>query len=283
MTTTTATDRPTRPTATSAVARFRDLLAAEWIKLWSLRSTWGSLALIMLAMVGFSAWASLADYRNWPYYSAAQRTLLDPLRDAFPQQSQMFVVLAAASIGVIAIAGEYGTGLIRTTFAAVPARHAVASAKIIVVTGVMSLLGVVGALSAFAVSQWILSGRHADVALGDPGVPRAIAASALLAPLCALIGLGLGAVIRHTAPAIVTAVTVLLLLPTAFDERRGWTALVRHAMPVPAWARLIETLEAPAWAVSKHPATVGGSWTTYAAWSAIAALVTVLAVHRRDP
>lgn len=277
------TDLFRRPPATEEPARFRDLLAAEWIKLWSLRSTWGSLALILLSVVGFSVHASLATYRDWLRWPPEQRALLNPLWDAFPQQAQMFVVLAASSIGAIAIGGEYATGLIRTTFAAVPARRAVISAKIIVVTGVMSVLGLLGAAAAFGVSQAILSGRDAGMSVGEPGALRGIVASGLLSPVCALAGMGFAALIRHTAPAIVTAATVLLLLPTAVDEDERWTALLRHAMPVPAWDRLIETGEPPPWVTVAHRATVTGAWTTYAAWTLIAALVTVLAVHRRDP
>jgi ABC-2 type transport system permease protein len=274
---------PTRPSVTEPRARFRDLLAAEWIKLWSLRSTYGSLALILLAMVGFAIYAALADYTNWPSYSADQRALFDPLGDAFPQEAQMFVVLAASSVSAIAIGGEYASGLIRTTFAAVPARHAVVSAKLVVVTAVMTVLGVVGAATAFGVSQAILSGRHAGWSVGDPGVPRAIAASALLVPVSALIGMGFGALIRYTAPAIVTATSVLLLLPTAVDDDRRFTAYLRHAMPVPAWQRLIETQDPPPWVNVHYPAAIGGAWLTYAAWSLVAAIVAVLVVRRREP
>ncbi|MFC5922555.1 hypothetical protein [Micromonospora vulcania] len=280
---TTVTDLPVRAPAVVPRARYRDLLAAEWIKFWSLRSSWGSLLLILLAMVGFSVYASLADYRNWPSYPADRRALVNPFWDAFPDEAQLFVVLAAGSIGVIAIGGEYATGLIRTTFAVVPARRAVISAKIVVVTGVMTVLGVIGASAAFAASQAILSGRYGAVQLDDPGVLRAIAATALLTPLCTLIGLALGAVVRHTAPAIVTAASVLLLLPTAVDEDERWTALLRHAMPMPAWQRLIETTAPPAWAVTPYPATVAGAWTTYAAWAAICAVLTILATNHRDP
>lgn len=280
---TTVTDLPVRASAVVPRARFRDLLAAEWIKFWSLRSTWGSLGLILLAMVGFSIYASLADYRNWPSYTAERRALVNPFWDAFPDEAQMFVVLAGGSIGVIAIGGEFATGLIRTTFAAVPARRAVIAAKVIVVTGVMTVLGAVGASAAFAVSQAILSGRYGAVEIGDPGVLRAIAASALLTPLCTLVGLALGALIRHTAPAIVTAATVLLLLPTMVDEDQRWTALLRHAMPMPAWQRLIETTPPPAWGMVPHPATVTGAWTTYAAWATVTALIAILASHHRDP
>ncbi|GAB3862067.1 hypothetical protein GCM10029963_67620 [Micromonospora andamanensis] len=195
----------------------------------------------------------------------------------------MFVVLAASGVGAVAIGGEYASGLLRTTFAAVPRRHAVAAAKLTVLTGVLTLLGALGAAAAFAVSQAILADVGANMSVGDPGALRGIAASALLVPLCALVGMALAALIRHTAPAIVTAATVLLLLPTAVNEDERWSALLRHAMLVPAWQRLRDPNGPPPWLTDIHAATVSGAWTTYAAWAVLAALLTALALHHRTP
>ncbi|BCJ61155.1 ABC transporter permease [Micromonospora endophytica] len=280
---TTVTPPATTPTRTTQPARFRDLLAAEWIKLWSLRSTWGAFALILLAMVGLAIHAALVTHAGWPDWSAERRAVRSPLWDAFPTQAQMFVVLAASGVGAVAIGGEYASGLLRTTFAAVPRRGAVAAAKLTVLTGVLTLLGVLGAAAAFAASQAILADVGAAMSVGDPGALRGIAASALLVPLCALIGMALAALIRHTAPAIVTAATVLLLLPTAVNEDERWTALLRHAMPVPAWQRLIEPTGPPPWTNELYPATVSGAWTTYATWTVATALIIVFALHRREP
>ncbi|BCL12972.1 ABC transporter permease [Micromonospora sagamiensis] len=271
-----------RPAPATAPARFRDLVAAEWVKLWSLRSTWGALGLILLATVGFAVYASLDTRRQWADWPADRRDLLNPLWDAFPQQAQLFVVLAASSVGAVAVGGEYASGLFRTTFAAVPARGSVAAAKLVVLTAATTVLGMLGSAIAFAVSQAILSGRG-GISVGEPGALRAIGASALLVPLCTLVGTGLGALVRHTAPAIVTAATVLLLLPTAIDDDRRLTALIRHAMPVPAWQRLLEQGDPPPWADVAHRATVGGAWATYAGWALLAALVTVVVVRRREP
>lgn len=123
-------------------------------------------------------------------------------------------MLAAGSVGAISIVGEYATGLIRTTFAAVPARRAVVVAKVTVVTAVTGAVGVVSATTAFAVSAAVLSGWQADIAATSPDAVRGIAASALLVPVCALVGMGIGALVRHTAPAVVTTTVVLLLPPT---------------------------------------------------------------------
>ncbi|HEX8347060.1 MAG TPA: hypothetical protein VF657_20325 [Actinoplanes sp.] len=264
-------------------ARFHDLLAAEWIKLWSLRSTYGSLTVIMLAAIGFSANGALADHRNWPTYSADRRALFNPLRDAFPEQAYLFIMLAAGSVGAIAIVGEYATGLIRTTFAAVPHRRSVVTAKIILLTTVMFVVGVIAAATSFGVSQAILSGRQAGFSIGSPGALQALVASALLVPISALVGMGIGALVRHAAPTIVTTATVLLLLPTAFGDDSRWQAAINHALPLTAWQYLIDVRPAPAWVHIPYPPTTSGSWTVYAVWPLVAMIVAVVVVHRRDP
>ncbi|MFV2101480.1 hypothetical protein [Micromonospora sp. LOL_024] len=272
----------TRPDP-QTTAHYRHLLAAEWIKLWSLRSTWGAFALILLAMVGLAIHAALATHAGWPVLPTEVRAARSPLWDAFPTEAQMFVVLAASGVGAVAVGGEYASGLMRTTFAAVPRRYAVAAAKLTVLTGVMTLLGLLGAAAAFTVSQVILADVDAGMSVGDPGALRGIAASALLVPLCALVGMALAALIRHTAPAIVTAATVLLLLPTAVNDDERWSALLRQAMPVPAWQRLVEPGAPPPWLTDVHPATVSGAWTTYALWASAATILTLLALNHRTP
>lgn len=263
--------------------RFRDLLAAEWTKLWSLRSTYGSLALIMMSAICFSLNAALADHRNWPSYDADRRALFYPLRDAFPQQAYLFIMLAAGSIGAITIVGEYSTGLIRVTFAAVPARRAVLTAKIAVLFAVTTVIGAIAAGTSFGLSQAVLSGRQAGYSVTSPGALPAMAASVLLVPLCALVGMGIGAVIRHTAPTIVTTAVTLLLLPTAFDDHSKWPAAINHALPLSAWEHLIDTRPAPTWAQTPYPATTPGSWIVYATWPMVASIVAAVIVRRREP
>ncbi|MFG1900444.1 ABC transporter permease [Micromonospora carbonacea] len=265
----------------SGRARFTDLLAAEWIKLWSLRSTYGSLAVIVVSAMLFSVRAALADRRNWPSYSAEHRAALDPIYDAFPAEGWLFVMLAAGSVGAVMIAGEYASGQIRTTFAAVPARRGVAAAKVIVLAAVMTVVGTVTAGSAFWISQAILADLPAGASIADPGALRAIAGSALLVPVCALTGLGIGALVRYSAPAIVTTTAVLLLLPLAFDMRHRWTAALHNALPWAAWERLVGMVPFPNF--EGYPPTVGGAWAVFAAWPVVAALVTMAVVHHREP
>src|SRR5581483_10718453 len=133
-------------------ARFRDLLAAEWLKFWSLRSSpWGLLAgaLAVLGLNGGQAWD------HWRYWRQAgespARFIADglPLQDAFTTNAGIVMMIAAAAIGTLAITGEYGTGLIRTTFTAVPARRSVLAAKVAVLTVIMTGFGAVVAAASF--------------------------------------------------------------------------------------------------------------------------------------
>lgn len=280
---TTAAATPLR--AADPRPRFTDLLAAEWIKLRSLRSTYWALGASAFAIVAFNANAARTD--GYPVHTATQRAehVEMALRDAFNPGAAMIMVLAVASVGAITVVGEYATGLIRTTFAAVPARRSVMTAKIAVVTAVMTVYGAVVAAASFAATQAILSGRGADVPLSHPGALRVVVASALLAPVAALAGMGLGALIRHSATTMVLISGILLLLPSFITDRYRWTAAIRNALPFNAWSRLVDM----AYGHNTHmlfprhyPHTLTGSWIVYGGWALVSAVVAVAVVDRRD-
>ncbi|MFD9353441.1 ABC transporter permease subunit [Streptomyces sp. NPDC060031] len=277
----------TRPPSATPVAeppaRFRDLLASEWIKMRSLRSTPWTLAFTALFVIGSSAVASLADLNN------LGRSRPDALQtpeflcfDAYPAAGYMTLMLLAGSIGAVTIVSEYSSGLIRTTTVAVPARHPVVLAKAGVVAAVWTVVGAIISTGAFLVSQAILSERHAGVPLTHPGVARAMVASALVAPVCALVGLGLGVLIRHTAAAIVATLFTLLMLPTLFSQSKQWSADVHHMMVVGAWKRLVQSWGEIPGGSPVRDATVSGSWCAYALWPLIAIALAVVVVRRRD-
>lgn len=271
-----------RTRAAAPRARFTDLVAAEWIKLWSLRSTPWTLGLATLFVVGAAALAAKADYDNFPFYDAeAQREHMFSLGDAFPQEGYLTLMLVAASLGALTVVSEYGSGLIRTTTAAVPARGAVVLAKAVVTAAVWSVTGVLVAGGSFAVSQAILAGRDAAVSVTDPVSLRAIAASALLAPVCALIGLCLGVLIRHAATTMVTVAFLLLMLPAMFSADKRWSAELSHLMPGIAWGRLVTDWMPPP-RPDYFPATVTESWLVLAAWPIVLLIPALLTIRRRD-
>ncbi|GAB1689687.1 ABC transporter permease [Krasilnikovia sp. M28-CT-15] len=257
-----ATARNATRQAAEPGARFIDLISAEWMKLWSLRSTVWVLLLSALGVVAANVNAAYADYRNFPDYDATTQAAFAPgwaAWDAFISLAATLVILAMSSLGAISIVGEYTSGLNRTTFAAVPSRGAVMTAKIVVIGFVTTVFGVLVASLSFWATQAILSGRHAGISIGEPGALRLVAGSALLAPLSALIGMGLGALIRTTAATLVTATLGLVILPMALNDDKYWAAVFAHTMPRVAWGRLteLEPGSGPA-TLSHYPWTVGG-------------------------
>ncbi|MFC9674252.1 ABC transporter permease [Streptomyces sp. NPDC056949] len=262
-------------------ARFPDLVAAEWIKVRSLRSTPWVIVLVTLVVTGVAAARALADYNNFPSYDAlTQRDHPFSLGDAFPAEAYLTLMLAAVAVGAIATVSEYGSGLIRTTTVAVPARGAVVLAKAVVQAVLWTVVGALVALCSFLVSQAILGGRDAAIPISDPDALRAFAASALLGPVCALVGLGLGVLIRHSATTVVAGSFVLLLLPVFFSSRKPLSAAFANAMVRNAWQRLAQIYGTPAEAY--NGATVAGSWTVYALWPLVALVLALVVVRRRD-
>ncbi|WUS99046.1 ABC transporter permease subunit [Streptomyces sp. NBC_00708] len=266
-------------------ARFTDLIAAEWLKTWSLRSTPWLYALGALAVVAFNAGTAYDHYKYWYQYDRGSQEFFVTHRlalvDTFTDNAALVLVLALAAIGAVSVTGEYGTGLIRTTFTAVPARRSVMAAKVLVLAAVSAAFGVLVAAASFASTQAILSGRGASVALGDPGTLQVLAASALLAPVAALAGLALGTVIRHTGASVMACVVVLLLLPMVLSDRRHVTAVFRHTLPFSAWDRLTGgALPQPP--PELFPWAEADAWTVYVLWALAAGAVAVCAVHRRD-
>ncbi|WP_327357187.1 ABC transporter permease [Streptomyces sp. NBC_01304] len=266
-------------------ARFRDLLAAEWIKLWSLRSTYWVLFVGALVVIGINVNSALSNadlLANQPAVNPRDPGMrIDPMGPAFVEPAYQILMLIAGSVGAISVFGEYTSGLIRTTFTAVPARRPVVAAKIVVVTVVTLVLGTVVAAASFGVTQSIL-GEYGGRSLGDPGSLRAVAGSALLAPVCAVVGMALGALIRHATGTVVAVVAALLLLPALFGgETYRWVAEIGNAMPLSAWFALIQG-PTSTWDLGRYQTSVTEAWIVFAAWPLVAGLVAVFVVDRRD-
>ena len=142
--------------------------------------------------------------------------------------------------------------------------------------GVTLVAGELVAFACFALVQAVLSGRHLSVSLSHPGVPGAVLATGLLLFVVATMGVGLGAIVRHTAGGIAALVgliflpAILALLPAPWGGRVGRFTLLEAAHQVTAL----------------HPATnlfaPALSLLVLLAWPAFTLLVAALLITRRD-
>jgi len=256
-------------------ARARDVLAAEWIKLRSVRSTYLTLLFAAVAAVGVGYLVTRSQATHWATMTAQARATFDPVSDSFTGLG--LAQLAFGVIGVLAISSEYTTGLIRTTFAAAPRRRAVITAKAAVVGALTLAAGQLIAFATFLAGQQALSTGHLNMTLAHPGALRGVLAAGFYLAMMAWVGLGLGAVIRHTAGAITAMVGVVFLLPT-----------IIHALPAPWDTRIGRlTLDGAAQQmIAQHPHagyySAGTSFLIVAAYAAVAITAAALVITRRD-
>ena len=193
--------------------RFRAVAQMEWQKLRTVRSTWYIVAVFAAAMIGLAMLA--AGQENYTRMSAAARASFDPTYDAFlglvPGQ------LLLGTLGVLAITTEFSSGMIRATFAAAPRRPLVLAAKAAVLGAVTLAAGEISAFAAFYAGQAMLKAPAPHATLAQPGVLRAAAMAGAYPALIALISLGIGAIIRHTAGAICALAGLVFVLPLMFS------------------------------------------------------------------
>jgi hypothetical protein len=124
-----------------------------------------------------------------------------------------FGVLAIGVLGVLLIAGEYTTGMIRSTMAAVPRRLPVLWGKTGVYALVTFVLALPAAFIAFFAGQAILSGKHIQIAFSAPGVPGALIGAAGYLTLVGLFAMGIGAILRNSAAGIATFAGIMFVVP----------------------------------------------------------------------
>jgi hypothetical protein len=176
----------------------------EWRKLRSVRSTWWTLAVFAAGMVSI---AIVVGFKT-PAHPGLD---YDPTEDG--AAGLAIGQLVMGTLGVLALSTEFTSGSIRATFAAVPRRGWVLAAKALVLTAMVLGAGEVLAFVSFAAQQAAVPHGYLHATLGQPGVLRAVLMGGAYPALIALIGLGLAALIRHTAGAISAIVGVVFVLP----------------------------------------------------------------------
>jgi ABC-2 type transport system permease protein len=185
---------------------FRHVATMEWIKLRSMRSTFWLLVIAAVAMVGIGV-AVLSVYRSHVPRPGAAQMVNDGLIGVVLGQ------LLVGFLGILIMTTEYSSGMIRATLAAVPNRRLVLAAKAAVFGAVGFLFGEAVSFATFFASQAALSGSPVPrSALTDPGVARTVALTGGYLGLIGLIGLGLGAILRHPG-ATVGALFGILFVP----------------------------------------------------------------------
>jgi ABC-2 type transport system permease protein len=194
----------------------RRVIAAEWLKLRTVRSWLIMIVAGAVLLVAFGALAAaVASGAVTPEGPGGQGGppgfgSSDPTSTSLAGVT--LAQLIVGILGVLFISNEYANGMIRSTFAAVPRRLPVLWAKAIVIAGVLAVVMVIASLAAFVIGQLIL-GDGQSTTLAADGVLRAVVGSGLYLAGIGVIGVAIGAMMRNTAGAISVVVAGLLIVP----------------------------------------------------------------------
>ncbi len=246
------------PPGVSTATLFRRAAMAETTRLLTVRSTWWSLlagAGLML-FIGGVAGSSHQGGDPAPIWNAAQTAMV-------PGQFLFLLVV------LFLIAGEYGTGAIRSTLQWTPRRGVVLTARTLVpVTFAAAAAVVVSAMTDLV--AWIFLGQAAEVVLGD--IARSLGRIALVAGFGASLTVGLGLFLRSTAGTLAAIFLLMLILPiTLGNTGVEWLVAISDRLPGRAVVSMLVVHDSALTASSI--ATVILTWTTAAViaggWSLI--------------
>jgi ABC-2 type transport system permease protein len=272
MTSTTATRESAAPGIRLTQAR---VIASEWVKLRSLRSTTYTLAAAAAIVIGLGLLFCSFYVARWGLLTAADRASLDPVEVSL--RGVVLAQLAIGTLGILLITGEYATGMIRATVSAVPRRLPVLWAKLAVFAVVATVICVAATSTVFLSGQAIFSIKHAGASLADPGVLRVVIGAGLYLGLTGLLGMALGFIVRSTAGAITILFGILLILPVLADILPSdWARHIVPYLPSVAGQAIMQLRPSP---YSLAP------WTGFAllaGYTAAAVVAAAVLLRRRD-
>ncbi|UFU05362.1 ABC transporter permease subunit [Ruania halotolerans] len=213
------------PISASARARpgvtFARVLAAEWTKLLSLRSTvWTAVGTIVAAAL--LAYALGLFVRPGDAQSGASLIV----------SGYLLAQLGTLVLGVQVGTGEYSTGTFKATFTAIPRRVPVLVAQVVVT--IIAALGTAAAalVASFLVTIGLRAGHGLTVDLTDGETVRLMSGFAVYLTGVALVGLGIGALLRRPSAALVSGVMVLIVIDHLLAVNPGLiTDTVRALLP----------------------------------------------------
>jgi ABC-2 type transport system permease protein len=253
-------------------------LRAEWIKLRTVASTgW---LLLACAAVTIAVSSAVVAVEKCSSASCAVDTTKVSLSGVQAGQA------AVAILAVIVIGGEYGTGMIRTTLAAVPRRSVMLGAKAAAVSLVTAAAGIVAVLGSLLAGRIFLPGNGFTAAHGFPPLSvadgptlRAATGSVLYLVLVALLSLGVAVAVRETAVAVAIVLGLMYVLPAVISLvlDPAWQHRVLRVAPMSAGLSIQSTTN-----LGKLPIGPWPGMGVLAAWTAAALLIGWLLLRLRD-
>jgi ABC-2 type transport system permease protein len=214
-----------------------NVLTSEWTKIRSVRSTYWTLFSAAATTIGLSAIVCAVYVAQYDHLTARDKVGFNPASTSLT--GGVLAQFAIAVLGVLVISSEYATGMIRTTFAAVPQRLTVLAAKAAVFAAVTLVVTTAACFIAFFIGQAMLSAKGLGISIGSPDALRTVVGTSLYLAVLGLLSLGLGGLIRKTAGAITAMVGILFVLPVLASLLPSSMDAVQRYLPSEAGQAII--------------------------------------------
>jgi ABC-2 type transport system permease protein len=246
-------------------------IASEWLKFRSLRST---VSVLAVAVIGMLAIGLIVAYNT---RHLTPRLQPDDIVPSSTLQGYYLGQLLIGALGVLFVTGEYSTGMIRSTFAAVPKRLPVLWAKLVVFLAVTAVSMIVICLITFLAAQALIGQSRTGYSLSDPGALRVVVGTGIYLTLVGVIGAMLGWIVRSTPGALVAYIATILVLPVLFGNVLGtWGKNIAQFMPSEAGGSFIRSIREP------HTLSPWTGLLVLTLWAVLGLVVAAVQLRRRD-
>jgi len=261
---------------------FPRIVRSEWIKFRTLRSTIWTLAATLVLMVGIVTLFSAIG--------ASQSSGMNGTDDGGGSIAVFSIAVSLAQLpvivlGVLVITGEYSTGMIRSTLAAVPRRLPALWAKGVVLAVSIFVVSAVAVAISLAVMQVILGSLGLAPDLGDAQTLRVLVGTPLYLSAIAVFSFAVGALLRHSAGALATVLGLLLVIENLFLIPWKPLQVISPFLPGTAGSRLVMPQAQIDMLSQGATSTVLGPWqgfTVLLVWVAVLLTAAGMLMRRRD-
>ena len=243
------------------------LVRAERRKLTTTKLPWGFLA-VLGVIAGLNAAVVI-----WGTDMDGSKTFISTAAD---QQSLMAfaanAMIGTGLFGAIAVAREFGHNTVVPMFLTSPRRYRGVLAQLTAIMLVGGLLGLVGEALVIGAVAGALPFTDYGFLLSASAVTRLLLAAAFAGAAGAVLGAGLGYLVRNVGGAVTAAVVLLFIVPPL---------MVQMVSDAASW--LPDALNRVVAGVGVgDQVSVPAALAALAAWAAIPALLGLMAIQRRD-
>ncbi|MEW2418825.1 ABC transporter permease subunit [Streptomyces sp. NPDC046866] len=251
---------------------FPAVLRSEWTKIRTVASTGWTLGTALAVTVAMGAALCAAVNATFEDMPAAQQAAFDSTQMSFA--GMMLGQLAVLVFGAMVVGSEYGSGMIRTSLAAVPRRGSLLLGKVVVATALALAVGLATAFLSFFTGQALL-GDH-GIGLGEENVLRAVVGAGLYMALLALFSIGVSMMLRNSAASICILIAFVLIVPIVLGVIDA-TRKIAYYLPSQSGSAIMQTM-------SDGDAPYGpwGGFGIMVLWALAAVLGGYLVLKRRD-